>query len=73
LWAINDDSEILQIVDETFAQAPPSVIENARDKPQIKHFNKLRNLVVNKLGKRIHIEDAERLVAQRLGKSVQKN
>ncbi|KAI6183692.1 Glutamyl-tRNA(Gln) amidotransferase and Asn Gln amidotransferase domain containing protein [Aphelenchoides bicaudatus] len=69
LWAINDESELLKIVDDVFAEAPPSVIENARNKPKIKHFNKLRNLVANKLGKRIHIEDAERLVALRLGKT----
>jgi hypothetical protein len=66
LWAINDEAEILRIVDETFADAQPIVIENARNKPQSKHFNKLRNLVVNRVNKRIHIEDAEKYVLQRL-------
>jgi hypothetical protein len=56
----------LKIVDETFADAEPKLIEKARNTPQSKHFNKLRDLVVNRVNKRIHIEDAKKYVMQKL-------
>jgi len=65
-WAINDEAEIMKIVDEVFKDASPELLGHARDKLHGKQFNKLRNLVVNLVYKRIHIDDAEKYVLQKL-------
>ncbi|KAI6197277.1 hypothetical protein M3Y94_01205000 [Aphelenchoides besseyi] len=66
LWTIRDPPTIQRYVDEAVDTAPSNLIQQAIKKPNSKHFNKIRNLVVNASNKRIDIADVERFVTQKL-------